>query len=113
MTTGQCERTLEGHTGGVNALAACAGGKLASGADDNTTKAWGLAKGQCERTLRGHTSHVNALVACAGGELSSRADDNTAKVWDLATGQCERTLEGHTSSGMVKYRSVWRRRRAL
>ena len=35
-----CERTLEGHTGGVQTLAACAGGKLASGSDDSIIKVW-------------------------------------------------------------------------
>ena len=35
-----CERTLLGHTDGVYALAACAGGKLASGSWDKTINIW-------------------------------------------------------------------------
>ena len=41
MATGQCERTLEGHTGGVWVLAARANGTLASGSADTTIKIWG------------------------------------------------------------------------
>ena len=91
-----CERTVEGHTGWVWALAACAGGKLASGSCDSTIKIWDVATGQCERTLEGHTSYVWALAACAGDKLASGSWDKTIKVWDVATGQCERTLRSHT-----------------
>ena len=92
-----CKRTLEGHAYRVRALAACAGGKLASGSYDESIMIWDVATGQCERTLEGHTSTVLALAACAGGKLASGSTDKTIKIWDVSTGQCERTLRGHTN----------------
>ena len=76
-----CERTLRGHTFFVSALAACAGGKLASGSADKTIKIWDMETGQCERTLRGHTSSVRALASCARGKLASGSFDTTIKIW--------------------------------
>ena len=68
VATGQCERTLRGHTGSVKALAPCAGGKLASGSRDKTIKVWDVATGQCEkRTLEDHTGHVRALAPWGRG----------------------------------------------
>ena len=63
------------------ALAACAGGKLASASEDKTVKVWDVATGQCERTLHGHTDYVRALVGCAGGQLASASEDKTVKIW--------------------------------
>ena len=81
MATGQCERTLQGHTPAVKALVPCARGKLASGSYDGTIEVWDVATGHCERTLRGHGNLVMVLAGCAGGKLASGSYDCTVKIW--------------------------------
>ena len=39
--SGQCTRTLEGHTGNVWSVCSLGGGVLASGSFDNTIRLWG------------------------------------------------------------------------
>ena len=90
-------RTLQGHTGGVWAVAISQDGNQAiSGSSDGTLKLWDLKKGQEIRTLVGHTGGVGAVaISQDGNRAISRSDDNTLKLWDLEEGQEIRTLEGH------------------
>ena len=90
-------RTLSGHTGGVNAVAATPDGKRAISASyDHTLKIWDLASGHEVRTLSGHTGPVNAVsVTPDGKQAVSASGDQTLKVWDLASGHEVRTLSGH------------------
>ena len=92
-------RTLEGHTGGVNAVALTADGKRAVSASwDKTLKVWDLESGRELRTLEGHTDGVNAVALTADGKRAVSASwDKTLKVWDLESGRELRTLEGHTN----------------
>lgn len=92
------QRTLEGHTGPVYALAVLAEGRLASGSEDNTIRLWCPARGVCEATLKGHTKGVFALAVLADGRLASGSGDCTIKLWNLESGGCEATLEGHTQT---------------
>ena len=92
--TGQCLRTLSGHTAGVQGCAWSADGtRLLSASGDHSLKVWDAATGQCLRTLEGHS---NAVAACAwsadGTRLLSASEDHSLKVWDAATGQCLATL---------------------
>ena len=92
------ERTLEGHTGEVKAVAVTADGRRAlSAGADKTVRVWDLRTGALERTLEGHTKRVNAVAMTADGRRAlSAGADRTVRVWDLRTGALERTLEGHT-----------------
>ena len=85
-------RTLEGHTGQVEAVAV-AEGRVISGSEDRTLRVWDLASGECQRTLEGHTGPVRA-VAVAEGRVISGSDDRTLRVWDLESGQEVARWEG-------------------
>jgi len=91
---GPLVRTLEGHSGEVNAVAvAPEGGQAISASDDQTLKVWDVKTGQAVRTLEGHSDAVRAVaVTPKGGQAISASDDRTLKVWDLASGRCLATF---------------------
>ena len=89
-----CLQTLEGHSGGANAVA-LHGRHAVSGSNDSTLKVWDLESGACLRTLAGHSAVVTA-VALHGRRAVSASWDGTLKVWDLDSGACLRTLKGHS-----------------
>ena len=60
-TTGQLVRSLEGHHGGVWALAATKD-TLVSGSTDRTVRIWDLKTGRCTHVFGGHTSTVRCLA---------------------------------------------------
>ena len=60
-TTGKQLRSLEGHEGGVWALAATKD-MLVSGSTDRTVRVWNLANGRCTHVFGGHTSTVRCLA---------------------------------------------------
>jgi WD40 repeat protein len=96
-TSGQLQRTLEGHGAEVWSVAWDARGeRLASGSSDRTVKVWDATSGQLQRTLEGHGAEVLSVAWDARGErLASGSSDRTVKVWDATSGQLQRTLEGH------------------
>ncbi|KAF8517506.1 WD40 repeat-like protein [Hysterangium stoloniferum] len=59
--TGTQLRSLEGHEGGVWALAATKN-TLVSGSTDRTVRVWNLANGRCTHVFGGHTSTVRCLA---------------------------------------------------
>ena len=96
--SGECLRTLEGHTGWVrSAVFSPDGQQVLTASFDKTAKVWSAASGECLRTLMGHTSQVKSAVFSPDGQQVLTASwDETAKVWSAASGECLRTLEGHT-----------------
>ncbi|KAJ3017585.1 UNVERIFIED_CONTAM: Receptor-interacting serine/threonine-protein kinase 4 [Siphonaria sp. JEL0065] len=95
--TGDCTRTLEGHTHWVYAVSISADGeKIVSGSNDNTVKVWDTRTSECTRTLESHTDSVRSVAISADGErIVSVSSDKTVKVWTTRTGECEKTLIGH------------------
>jgi WD40 repeat protein len=91
-------RSLEGHTGGVNAVAVSPDGRfIVSGSDDRTVKVWELESGRLLRSLEGHADRVWAVAVSPDGRfIVSGSDDRTVKVWELESGRLLRSLEGHT-----------------
>lgn len=59
--TGELLQMLDGHEGGVWALAACKD-TLVSGSTDRTVRIWNLATGRCTHIFGGHTSTVRCLA---------------------------------------------------
>ncbi|KAH8106951.1 WD40 repeat-like protein [Cristinia sonorae] len=59
--TGQLMRSLDGHEGGVWALAATKN-TLVSGSTDRTVRIWDLTTGRCTHVFGGHTSTVRCLA---------------------------------------------------
>jgi WD40 repeat protein len=88
--SGECLRILEGHTGGVFALAVLSEGTLASGSEDCTVRVWDTESGACLFTLEGHTSYAKCLAVLSDGTLVSGSFDGTLRVWK--DGACLRTI---------------------
>ena len=98
LESGESLRTLEGHTGSVNAVAVTSDGRRAVSASyDKTLRIWDLESGESLRTLEGHTDWVNAVAVTSDGRRAlSASKDKTLRIWDLESGESLRTLEGHT-----------------
>lgn len=94
---GALVRTLNGHSGSVNAVTVTTDGqKLISGSSDNSLKVWNLETGEEIFSLIGHNASVTAVAATFDGKLViSGSDDKTLKVWDLETGEERFTFSGH------------------
>ncbi|MBE8990432.1 NB-ARC domain-containing protein [Nostoc sp. LEGE 12450] len=98
IQTGECLKSLEGHTDWIWAIALSKDGKtLASGSADHTIKLWHLNTGECQKTLQAHTGIVWSVAFNADEKmLVSGSADGTVRIWDLEAMQCLQTLHGHT-----------------
>jgi WD40 repeat protein len=110
--TGQCLKTLEGHSKKISALTVLPNGILASASYDKTIKLWDPKTGEFIKTLKGggswdldlfgHGDEIRALIVLPNGILASGSNDESIKLWDpelcdSEAGQCIKTLRGHTS----------------
>ncbi|KAF2153898.1 WD40 repeat-like protein [Myriangium duriaei CBS 260.36] len=73
--TGALRARLEGHEGGVWALAAD-GNTLVSGSTDRSVRVWNIKTGKCMQTFQGHTSTVRCLVILKPVETGKDEDGN-------------------------------------
>ncbi|XP_046873545.1 F-box/WD repeat-containing protein 7-like [Hypomesus transpacificus] len=94
--TGQCVRTLEGHSGGVW-CSQMGGALLVSGSTDRTLRVWDVSSGECLHTLLGHTSTVRCLHLHQDTVVSG-SRDASLRMWDIQSGRCLHVLLGHQAA---------------
>ncbi|KAF8938738.1 E3 ubiquitin-protein ligase traf7 [Dissophora ornata] len=93
----ECLATFQGHTGGVNSLAAltdASSRQLVTGSSDKTIKLWDVTTGTCLKTVRRGTSEV-LDVAVGDGMLFGSTYDAVIHVYDLNETRELGTLSGH------------------
>eukprot|EP00928_Gymnodinium_smaydae_P050208 TRINITY_DN337_c0_g1_i1.p1 TRINITY_DN337_c0_g1~~TRINITY_DN337_c0_g1_i1.p1 ORF type:complete len:367 (-),score=61.89 TRINITY_DN337_c0_g1_i1:72-1007(-) len=98
--SGECEKTLVGHTDAV--FSACFGpdGKyIATASEDKTARIWSSVSGKCWRELVGHKDSVYTVEFSPDNRLLvSASADNTARVWNVKNGTCVHVLHGHEAA---------------
>ncbi len=94
--TGNCLKTIEGHTDCVTSVHFDGRGLLASGSEDGSIRLWEVTTGNCLKTLEGHTRCVTSVHIDGRGLLASGSADRSIRLWEVTTGNCLKTLEGHT-----------------
>lgn len=97
LETGECLKTLDGHTDDVISVSITSDGRRAvSGSEDNTICVWDLDTGECLKTLL--DIHETVSITPDGRLAISGMEDNTLHVWDMETGERLRIMQGHTGS---------------
>jgi len=91
--SGECLRTLEGHSRYVNAVSwSSDGSRVCSGSSDKTVRVWEVSSGECIRTLEEPSS---VSWSSDGSRICSCSHDGKVRVWEVSSGQCIRRLKGH------------------
>ena len=92
--TGQCLKTLMGHTGTIRDVAFSPDGKtIATGNDDGTVRLWEVDRGLCTKILQGNTDLVYTVAFSPNGKtIASGSQDGTIKRWSVRTGRRLGTL---------------------
>ena len=86
---GKLCRRLQGHRGGVNAVALTPNGQTAVSASvDTTLRVWDVSSGQLLKTLEGHANSVSDVALTSDGKTAvSVGWDYTLRVWNIACGK--------------------------
>jgi WD40 repeat protein len=96
LVRGIAERTLNGHSGYVSAVAITPDSRrVISGSHDRTARVWDLESGEIVQVLGGHSGPVEAVAITPDGRRAVTASAATLKVWNLEQGTLLWSLEGH------------------
>lgn len=101
LKTGECLRTLYGHTSWISALCFAASGEdclLASGSEDQSIRLWDSRTAACLQSLQGYSNGIWS-IACNPhrSQFVSGGQDRLVRLWDSVTGECLRVMRGHQS----------------
>ncbi|KAJ9601901.1 hypothetical protein H2200_013616 [Cladophialophora chaetospira] len=90
-------KVLEGHSGGVSAMAFSPDGKqLVSASHGRTVRLWDTGSATPLQTLEGRSGGVSAVAFSPDGkQLVSTSDDETVRLWDVVSGAPLQQLRGH------------------
>ncbi|OCT83557.1 hypothetical protein XELAEV_18021699mg [Xenopus laevis] len=88
--TGECLRTLVGHTHNITAMA-MRDHIIISGSADGTIKVWNGESGESLHTLCGHIDPVSC-VFIHERRVESGSRDGSIRIWDMETGECLHVL---------------------
>ena len=92
--SGECVKTLLGHTSCITDASSLGKNLIASGSCDETVRVWNVESGDC-KVLLGHTDWVHSvcpLLPAGCGLLASASKDRTVRIWNVEKGECVRTL---------------------
>ncbi|KAJ3284341.1 hypothetical protein HDU79_008279, partial [Rhizoclosmatium sp. JEL0117] len=100
VETGECIKTLAGHSYSVRSVAFSPDSKtVVSGSDDKTINLWTVETGEHAKTFAGHSDSVRSVAFSPDSKtVVSGSDDKTIKLWSVETGECIKTLAGHSYS---------------
>jgi len=93
VSSGECIRTLEGHSSNVYAVSWSSDGtRICSGGGDSTVRVWEVSSGECIRILQGHSSNVHAVSRSRDDtRICSGSYDCTVRVWEVSSRKCVST----------------------
>lgn len=83
-TEGQCEKTMRGHSKGINVIILLSGvrNQLCSGSEDHTLMIWDLSTYKSIQVLRGHDGPLLSVIEIRGGsKLCSTSADHSLIIW--------------------------------
>ena len=86
IDTGEVVRSLEGHSGAINAFALSPDGKIAATAGlDNSVRLWDVNSGQLRKQVLGVPTYGTPALAFSpdGRKLISGGPDAWGRVWDV------------------------------
>jgi WD40 repeat protein/class 3 adenylate cyclase len=94
--TGDCLRTLEGHTGMVFSAAFDPQGQmLATGGDDKQLRLWKVPSGESLSSIEHPETVCGIAFAPSGQLLASACADRKVRLWDPASMRPHRIFKGH------------------
>jgi WD40 repeat protein len=99
-------RTLEGHSGAVEAVVTSSDGHfLFSVSTDRTVRQWNVESGELVRSLEGHTQKISRVaVSPTGHVVYSASEDGTVRQWTSDGGAVSFALAPRTAVPTVDWR---------